>query len=264
MPTGPRLTSRQHARVRDCRRLATHPGEAGRILLDGAHLVTEAVGMGLPIDFVLSDGRHAAVTDAAAARGAFVHACTRSVLDAASPVRTPSGIVAVGQWAPASLDAVLGTPGALVLGLVEVQDPGNAGAAIRSADALGATGVAMLGATVHPAGWKVLRGSMGSVLRLPVARGSAAGALDLAKRHAVQIIATVPDSGRPPDEVDLRRASLILLGQEGDGLPPDVVGLADATLSVPMRPGIDSLNIAVAGALILDEARRQRQAERSA
>jgi TrmH family RNA methyltransferase len=233
------------------------------MLLDGEHLLTEALRTDLTIDFVLSDGRHAGLAKQAAARGTLVHPCTRSVLEAASPVRTPSGILAVARWAPASLDALLGAPRVLALGLVDVQDPGNAGAAIRSADALGATGVAMLGETTHPAGWKVLRGSMGSVFRLPIAQGRVADALDLATRHAIQVVATVPATGSPPDVVDFRRASLILLGQEGSGLPQEIVARADATLTIAMRPGIDSLNIAVAGALILDEARRQRQTGRS-
>ncbi|HUF48060.1 MAG TPA: RNA methyltransferase, partial [Vicinamibacterales bacterium] len=132
------------------------------------------------------------------------------------------------------------------------------GSTIRSADALGATGVAALGATADPSGWKVLRGSMGSAFRLPVARGTLAAALAAARQAGVCVLATTSAGGVPVADADLTPPSLVLLGHEGTGLPADLVAAADGVVSIPMRAGVDSLNVAVAAALVLDEARRQR------
>ncbi len=148
---------------------------------------------------------------------------------------------------------------ALVIGLVDVQDPGNAGSVIRSADALGATGVAMLGATADPAGWRALRGAMGSTFRLPVARGKTAELLHEARRTRVAVAAAAATHGEAVETADLRSPIVILLGNEGAGLDDIVASQADVKLTIPMREGVDSLNVAVTAALILYEARRQRQ-----
>jgi len=148
---------------------------------------------------------------------------------------------------------------ALVIGLVDVQDPGNVGSAIRSADALGATGLVAIGATADPSGWKVLRGSMGSAFRLPLARAELADAEAAARRSGSSILATTRHAGRALGDTDLSAASFVLFGHEGLGLPAEVVSGADLAVSIRMRPGVDSLNVAVAAALVLDEARRQRE-----
>lgn len=248
--------------VRQFRRAAAGPDADSLVLLDGEHLVREALDAGLEITVVLSDGHQPELLDRAVAAGAAGHGCTRAVMAAASPVRTPSGICALARWRPRAIDAVFAAGPALVVGLVDVQDPGNVGSAIRSADALGATGALTLGATADPRGWKVLRGAMGSAFRLPVGRGELAAALTHARRAGIRVLAAVPAGGRPIDEADLAAPSLILVGREGSGLPADVAAGADDAITIPMRPGIESLNVAVAAALVLDEARRQRRGRR--
>jgi RNA methyltransferase, TrmH family len=260
VPTAPRITSRQHPVVQRFRRLAMNRRQEPGALIDGEHLVGEALAAGVPIGVLLTDGRASALEDRARKAGAAVYVGTPAVLEAASPVRTTSGIVGIATWQPADLRETLARAPALVIGLVDVQDPGNVGAAIRSADALGATGVAVLDRTADPGGWRALRGAMGSTFHLPVARGSTAEALQEASRARVAVAATVADSGEPVESADLRRPILVLIGNEGAGLPADVVGNADLRLTVPMRAGVDSLNVAVTAALILYEARRQRRA----
>jgi len=183
------------------------------------------------------------------------------VLDAASPVRTPSGLVALAEWAPASLTAAFMVRPAMVVALVDVQDPGNVGSAVRSADALGATAVVALGATASPSGWKVLRGSMGSAFRLPVACAELPDAVAAARAAGVSIMATTPAGTTSIRETDLRSPVLVLFGREGGGLSGDVLAQADAEVAIPMRTGVESLNVAVAVALVLDEARRQREGQ---
>lgn len=220
--------------------------------------MTEALAAGVPIEIVLTDGRMRAVAGRARAAGASVYEGTQNVLEAASPVRTPSGIVALARWTTAALADVLGTPKACCLGLAGVQDPGNAGSAIRAADALGATGVIALEGTADPGGWKTLRGAMGSSFRLPVARATAADAIAEARRLGLAIVATIAAGGTPVEHADLHSPALLLVGSEGAGLADEIVEGADRRVSIPMRAGVDSLNVAVSAAILLFEARRQR------
>ncbi len=257
MPPATRISSRHHAVVQRCRQLARH-AEPGAILLDGEHVISEALAAGITIDWLLTDGRVPALVDTAARAGVPILRVTPSVLEAASPVRTPSGLVAIGRWQPAPVESTFEPAPALVMGLCALQDPGNLGSAIRAADALGATGVAALDDSADPAGWKALRGAMGSTFHLPVAAASSADMIPAARALGVQIVAAVADDGRDPMAIDLRPPTLVLLGREGPGLPPALVAQADARACIPMRPRANSLNVAVTCALMLYEARRQR------
>jgi TrmH family RNA methyltransferase len=149
----------------------------------------------------------------------------------------------------------------LVVIVVDVQDPGNAGAIVRVAEAGGATGVIASGVTADPFGWKALRGSMGSALRLPVVNGGAAAeAIADARRHGCRVIAAAPRGGRSVFDIDLTGPVAILIGGEGPGLAPSVVDAADERVTIPMQAPVESLNAAVTAALLVYEARRQRQA----
>ncbi len=266
MPSAlPRLSSRQHPAVRAIRRAAADPAAASGAVLDGAHVIREALSAGLTVrtviispEFLNRAPAEADLVTEAARAGATVYQATAAVLEAASPVRTSSGIVALADWSPAPLPAALDPSRALAIGLIDVQDPGNVGAVIRSADALGATGVLALDATAHPGGWKALRGAMGSTFRLNVARGRSAAALAAARAAGVRVLATVAAKGTPVERCDLTTPSLVLIGNEGTGLPPAIVADADDRISIPMRAGANSLNVAVTAALVLYEARRQR------
>lgn len=258
VPQALRLTSRQHPIVRRCRDVAANRVDEPVVLLDGDHLIRAAIESGITLEFFLSDGRHPALAALAADAGARTYEGTAAVLQAASPVRTPTGAVVVARWQPTPLADALLRRDALIVGLVDVQDPGNVGSVIRAADALGAAAVLALGTTADPGGWKSLRGAMGSTFRLPVARAATADALAAARRAGLRIVATVADAGTPIDQVDLRSPTLVLLGNEGAGLPESILELADLRLTIPMRSGADSLNVAVSAALLLFEARRQR------
>ena len=259
MPGLERVTSRQHAFVKRCRALAARRGDAdGSVLLDGEHLLMEAVAAGVPIEGVITDGRGAGAVRQARGAGAPIYDASASVLAAASPVKNPSGVVSVARWTPAPLSQVLDGRAPLVIGLVDVQDPGNLGSAIRAAAALGATGVSVLDRSADPGGWRAMRGAMGSTFRVPVAQGTSADVLADARRRGLRIAATSAGAGEPIDRADLRGPLLILLGNEGAGLPDTLAGQADLTLTVPTGRGVESLNVAVTAALVLFEARRQR------
>ena len=259
----PRITSRQHPLVRRCRDLAARRGDSdGVVLLDGEHLLQESLSAGLPIEAVLTDGRARDLARRAAETGASVYEATEAVLAAASPVRHPSGIVAIARWMPSRLEEAFEGTNPLIVGLVDVQDPGNLGGAIRAAAGLSATAVVVLGRSADPAGWRAMRGSMGSAFRIPVARDESTVALAEARRRGIAIAATTAGAGDAIDRADLRGPLLVLLGNEGAGLPVDLTAQADRTLTVPTGRGVESLNVAVTAAIVLFEARRQRSGGR--
>jgi TrmH family RNA methyltransferase len=263
------ITSRQNPVVRRFREIARTPS-ADELLLDGPHLLAEALLAHLPVEVVAVDscatnGEIAALSRRAEEAGARVLEVSPSVLDTMSPVRNPSGIVAIAQRRESTLDQVLGDAPQMVLMLEHVQDPGNVGAIIRAADACGATGVVVGAGSADPYGWKALRGSMGSAFRLPVAgRQNLADAIEHARRLGLQLLAAVPRDGTSLPSSDLRGPIAIVLGGEGAGVSADLLELMDGRLTIPMRPTVDSLNVATAAALIAYEAQRQRSANNEA
>jgi RNA methyltransferase, TrmH family len=257
-----RISSRHNPIVKRFRDLARAGASDDSMLLDGEHLVQEAIASELPID-VAAFGEKAAgrlVTLAARARraGAKTVTVTDPVLAALSPVQHPSGVVAIARRPAATTDHVLARRPQLVLMLNDVQDPGNVGAIVRVAEACGATGIVAGGGTADPFGWKALRGAMGSTFRIPVARHPLADALRSARQSGARVFATVPRNGTPLRQCDLRGPVTVLLGGEGPGLPADLFDAADERLTIPMRPPVESLNVAIAAALIVYEASRQR------
>jgi TrmH family RNA methyltransferase len=250
------ITSRQHPFVQRCRQLAAGRGEPGDVLLDGPHLVQDALDAGLALEGAVVDERGADLANELRRRGVPVHVVSPSVLDAASPVRTPSGVVAIARWTPLTPAALLDADHPILVGLVGVQDPGNVGNIIRSADALGASGVLALDGTAAPGGWKALRGAMGSTFRHPVATGTAADVLAAARARGIRIAATVAAGGAAPDAAALRAPVLVLIGSEGAGLPDAVAAAADIRLTLPMRSRVNSLNAATTAAIVLWELTR--------
>jgi RNA methyltransferase, TrmH family len=261
------ISSRQNPFVQRCRELARHrQAGAGDILIDGLHLLAEAVAAGVPITAaaapvaVWASPAGAALLRALDARGTRTFEASESVIEAASPVRTPTGAVALGRRLPAGIDEVFARGPALVVCTVHVQDPGNVGAIVRAAEAAGATGVLAASGSADPLGWKALRGSMGSAFRLPVAAVADPGdACMHAHARGVRVIATSPGDGTDLDGHDLTGPVMVLVGAEGAGLPAPVLALADAALRIPMHPPVESLNVAVAAGVILFEAQRQRR-----
>lgn len=235
------------------------------VLLDGAHLVADALAAGVHL-------REAAVTataqndeelatlltslDRARVRPEIV---TSAVMSALSPVRSSSPIVAIADRPTTNSAGMHAQPSSLVIVAVDIQDPGNLGAIIRVAEAGGATGVIATGMCADPFGWKALRGSMGSALRLPVGIvDDPLVAVDSARRAGARLIATVPRGGSALFDLRLKGPTAILLGGEGRGLPDPVIAIADERVTIPMQAPVESLNVAVTAALLVYEARRRR------
>jgi TrmH family RNA methyltransferase len=257
-----RVSSRQNPIVKRFREVAR--GELhDAMLLDGEHLIQEALAADVPLQTVATLDRlsRGAVADRAQRAGARLIVVSDAVLSAISPVRTPSGIVAIASRPVARLEDVLARTPPLVVMLHDVQDPGNVGAIARAAEACGATGLVCSEGTADPFGWKALRGAMGSTLRLPTAaRQFLPDAIDRARASGLRVFALTTHAGTPLQQCDLRTPAAIVLGGEGAGLPTHILDAVDTRLTIPMHAPVESLNVAVAAALVMYEASRQRTA----
>jgi RNA methyltransferase, TrmH family len=250
--------------------------------VEGPKLVEEALRSGLAAEALLvseSAEREAGAVLKAASESeegipsSRILRTTDKLFRSVSGTEAPRGVAALFRQRVWGLDDVLRGPGELrqnsplVVVLTAVQDPGNVGTILRSAEAFGATGAIATRGTADPWSPKALRASAGSALRLPVLRGMAVPILLAQLRVAgVKIYAASADrnghggqGGGAEGNVDLREAAAIFFGNEGAGLPSEVTRAADATISIPTTATVDSLNAGVAASIVLYEAARQRR-----
>jgi TrmH family RNA methyltransferase len=261
------ITSRQNALVARFRALADSADSTGaRVLLDGVHLVRDAQTSGHTFEVaavsssrMATDTEEARVARSLEQSGVEVVQAPDAVFAAMSPVRTPSGLVAIAMRRPISAGDVCSVTNALVLVAIDVQDPGNVGALVRTAEAGGMSGMFVTGASANPFSWKAVRGSMGSTLRLPVVGGMSTTAVLTCLRSAgIRSIAAVPRGGEDPDAIDWRGSVALIVGGEGAGLSNEITSQCDGLVSIPMTARVESLNVAAAGAILIYAARRQR------
>ena len=261
---------------------ATEPRDGEPIGVEGPKLVEEALRSGLEADALLvSEGgeraagqilRAASECETGIAQSRVLRT-TNKLFESVAGTDAPQGVAALFRQRAWGFDDILhgshanggGTP--LVIVLAAVQDPGNVGTILRSAEAFGATGAVATRGTADPWSPKALRASAGSALRLPVLRGMAIPVLLAQLRIArVKIYAAasgframrkhLADSRR---KADLREPSAIFVGNESSGVPAEAERAADAVISIPMAETVESLNAGVAASLVLYEAARQRR-----
>lgn len=172
---------------------------------------------------------------------------------------TPQGVAALVELPEHSFDGILARRHALLLVACGLQDPGNLGSMIRSAQALGGSALLTLRNTVSPFNPKAVRSSAGAVLRLPIfADLEWDSLLRRLHRAGLQVLAADRHSAVPVKEADLRGPVAVLIGREATGLDPDLALQADASIAIPIRREADSLNAAAAATVFLYEAARQR------
>lgn len=178
----------------------------------------------------------------------------------AVPSETPQGVAALVRSKQFTLQDVLAKSQAgPLLAIAGVQDPGNLGTMLRSAEAFGAGGVLLGDGTVSPYNSKAVRASAGSVFRLPIVRAKLADALTPMRELGLRLIATSSHKGTPLDQATLTGPLAIFVGSEGAGLPRDLLGEMDEVVAIPHSTSVESLNAGVAASIVLYEAARQRR-----
>jgi len=189
---------------------------------------------------------------------------SEKVMTDVSDVEAPQGIVAVLPAVEDNIEDIVSVKVPLIVVCHGVQDPGNLGTIIRSADAFGASGILLGSGTVDVYNPKTLRSSMGSVFHLPiVVFDDVKVGLRRLKEKGVSLLATTLKA-QALGKSDLVSSCAVVFGAEGAGLPEDVLKMCDRTAMIPMPGGAESLNVGVAASIVLYEAVRQRQEKENA
>ncbi|MEO0406688.1 MAG: RNA methyltransferase [Cyanobacteria bacterium P01_A01_bin.135] len=257
------LSSLQNPLVKQLRKLhrAKERRKQACFLLEGTHLVEEADRASWPLSVVCHTAawqqRHIDLYQQLIQQAQRVELVSEPVLEAIATTAHPDGVIAAANHQPHPVSEALPSLG---LGIEALQDPGNLGTIIRTAAAAGVDRVCLSEDSVdleHP---KVLRASAGQWFRLPMEQHTAWYEEVAQLQGKVQVVATSPTAQQPYWNLDLRRPTLILVGNEGAGLSERAMQLASHQISIPTAAEVESLNVAIATALVLYEALRQRQA----
>ena len=256
------LTSLQNPLVKQLRKLhqTKERREQQLFLLEGTHLLEAALLVDRPLmtlcHTIAWQTKYPLLWEHAQRLTQRVELVSADVLRAIATTVEPDGVVATVERTSTKAPVF----NSLGLVLETVQDPGNLGTMIRTAAAAGADGLLLSADSVdfdHP---KVLRSSAGQWFQLPMAASADLQTeLALYQQQGMQIVATLPAAPLTYWEVDLKRPTLILMGNEGGGLSPELAAIADQQVTIPLNPGVESLNVAIAAALMLYEAKRQRK-----
>jgi TrmH family RNA methyltransferase len=262
------VQSKQNPRLKQLKRALAQPlretGREGRALagIEGPNLLEEAVRAGLRLEcvFVAQEAEHLRA-------GLWLPAQTeililpKELLDSALTTEAPQPMAALVEppdwtWAHFLTPNRKGPP--LVVVLAGLQDPGNLGTILRSAEAFGADGVICLPGTVSAWNPKAVRASAGSVFRLPLLSADVEECFTHLREAGVKVWTTTVHAAEPADLVNLAGPVAILIGNEGNGIPRELAAKADGALTIPCPGPVESLNASVAASVLLYEAARQR------
>jgi RNA methyltransferase, TrmH family len=260
------LESPQNPRVKTWASLKTRKGrqQTGQFLAEGLRLVDELLRSSLEVTALLwdvsADELPDSLREAASERGVPIYELSPNAYRSVSDTVTPQGVMAVAKLPDNSRMERAEFPSHVLL-LDGVQDPGNVGTLIRTADAFGIGAVCCGTGTADPYSPKVVRASMGGLFRLPVASVDSSSYIRTwrSKWHGGQVLITAAGAPIACDEVNLRDPALIVIGGEAYGVSKEVAELADQKIRIPMTGMAESLNAAIAGAVILYEVSRQRR-----
>jgi len=258
------VQSKQNSRLKELRKALARPerNERGLVGIEGPNLVKEALRAGLRVDCIFAGSEEAANAIADGVDSAEVLLVPgdqlRSILATESP-QLVAALIEPPLWTWA--DVLEADSSALILVLAGIQDPGNLGTIVRSAEAFGASGVISLPGTVNLWNQKVLRASAGSVFRLPMVAVGEEEALQQLRKAGVRVLTTAVEGAQAAQDVDLAGPVAMVIGNEGNGVPPELAAKADGAVTIPCPGPVESLNAAVAASVLLYEASRQRTAK---
>ena len=260
-----RVEGRHNALVKELRNAFSRAEltESGDFAIEGLRMVEEAIRSGLRLRAVFfSESAESRAKRLLPQIGAHVETVVLpdKLFRSAVPSEAPQGVAGLVQYRQRSLDDVMARiqmgPIVVVAGL---QDPGNLGTILRSAEAFGAASVVLGEGTVSPFNPKVVRGSAGSIFRLPVVQATLEDALARLRENSVRLVATSSHKGTPLPGASLTGPIAVVIGGEGAGVPRDLLGKADEVVAIPHAPQVESLNAGVAASIVLYEIQRQRK-----
>lgn len=262
------ITSLQNPQVKHVVRLRDRKGrdEAGELVIEGTRALRRALDCGykphtvyFAADLLQGTDDETLLPDAAAA-GATLWATSAAILRKMAYRSQPEGVIGVGPQLAVQLSEIPPSEHPLLVVTVAIEKPGNLGAILRSADAVGADGVIVCdgGTDVHNP--NVVWASTGAIFSVPVAEANSTETIAWLHSRGIQILATTPHADREYTEADLRTPVAIVAGSEQTGLPHTWLDAADLCVRIPMRGLVDSLNVAMSTTILLYEALRQRHA----
>jgi TrmH family RNA methyltransferase len=266
------VQSKQNSRLKELRGALAHPGQGERGLagrdsrglagIEGPKLLEEALRAGLRIDCVfVAQGAESLLEGLPLPAETEVLLLPREVLESALATETPQPMAALVEpprwdWADVLGGQTKAVP--LIVVLAGLQDPGNLGTILRSAEAFGAQAIVSLPGTVSAWNPKAVRASAGSVFRLPLLSVSAEACFTRLREAGVRILTTAVHGTQPANLVDLAGPVALVIGNEGNGVPEELAAQADGTVTIPCPGAVESLNAAVAASVLLYAASRQR------
>ena len=275
------VESKQNARLKELRRALAAPcaGESGPmgsarglvgsarglVGIEGPNLLQEALRAGLRISAVfVAQGSEGLLDALHVGPETEILRLPRKLLNSALATETPQPVAALVEPPAWSWNRLLSQDQgkSLIVVLAGLQDPGNLGTILRSAEAFGASGVVSLPGTVSPWNQKAVRASAGSVFRVPLVAADPQECFSRLREAGVKVFTTAIRTAKPADLVNFTGAVALLIGNEGSGVPEQIASQADGAITIPCPGPVESLNAAIAAAVLLYEAARQRRGTR--
>jgi len=261
------ITSPVNAQLKRARRVRDGR-EPEVIFIEGERLCEECLRAELPLVAAFYGSaptpRTQAIIEEVERRRCSLYESPAAVLETVSDTVHSQGIIILAErprWDWGKLLASITSQAAgaaLLVGLDAVQDPGNVGTIIRTAEGAGAQGLIALSGTVDIFAPKTLRGAMGSAFRLPVVAAETEELIAACRAAQIKLVATAGDGQTIYSDYDWRQPTLVILGNEANGISAGLMAQCDVRLRIPLRPPVNSLNVAAAGSVLLFEAARQR------
>ena len=257
------VQSKQNARLKQLRQALAHPGRNGCDLagIEGPKLLDEALRAGLRVACVFAaQGAEPLLDGLPLPPEAEILLLPRELLNSALTTETPQPVAALVEppkwtWEDVFADHAKAP---LLIVLAGLQDPGNVGTILRSAEAFGASAVLSLTGTVSTWNPKAVRASAGSLFRLPLLIVETENCFARLRQEGVRILTTAVEGAEAAERIDLADPVALIIGNEGNGVPQELAAQADGAVTIPCPGPVESLNAAIAASVLLYEASRQR------
>lgn len=258
-----RVSSRQNALVKELRQAFSHAALTydGHCAIEGLRVIEEAVRSGLRFKALfVSEGSEERAERLLPQISSHAEALLipADLFRSAVSTEAPQGVAALVKVKQFAIGDVLAGENPLVLITAGVQDPGNLGTMLRSAEAFGASGVLLGEGTVSQWNPKAVRASAGSAFRLPAAKAQCSAVFQALHERQITVVGTSSRKGTPLHDADLNRPIALLIGNEGAGIGRHASAQVDELVAIPHSPKVESLNAAIAASILLYEAARQR------